>query len=101
MLLDSGKTPEQIASLRHISKSTVYSHIGYLYEKGEQVDIFHYITEEEIKKVSGACAVVSHMVYAGTVLKIDGMVVNISTNREEKNGIIFRKENRSVHAMEM
>lgn len=57
--------------------------------------------EEEIKKVSGACAVVSHMVYAGTVLKIDGMVVNISTNREEKNGIIFRKENRSVHAMEM
>ena len=57
--------------------------------------------EEEIKKVSGACAVVSHMVYAGTVLKIDGMVVNISTNREEKNGIIFRKENRSVYAMEM
>jgi len=51
MLLDSGKTPEEIAVQRNISKSTVYSHIGYLYEKGEKVDIFHYITDDEIKKV--------------------------------------------------
>ena len=57
--------------------------------------------EEEIKKVSGACAVVSRIVYAGTVLKIDGVAINISVNREERNGIIFRKESRAVSVMKI
>lgn len=59
------------------------------------------VIEEKIRRVSGASAMVSRIVYAGTVLMIDGVVMSIASTREEKNGIIFRKEKKAVNAVKM
>ena len=57
--------------------------------------------EEKIRRVSGASAMVSRIVYAGTILMIDGVVMSIATTREEKNGIVFRKDKKAVNAVKM
>ena len=46
-----GLTPEQIAEKRELNPVTIYSHLAYLYEKGEKIDIGKYITKKEILKV--------------------------------------------------
>lgn len=53
-LLKKGWSPEQIAEHRQINVLTVYSHIAYLYEKGEAVDISPYVSEEEIAEITPA-----------------------------------------------
>jgi len=45
-LLQQGKSPDQIASERNLQLLTVYSHIGTLFEKGESIEIHHYIPRE-------------------------------------------------------
>jgi len=50
-LLRQGWSPEQIAEHRQLNVLTVYSHVAYLYEKGEAVDISSYISEEEINRI--------------------------------------------------
>ena len=42
---------EAIAKERGISPITVASHLAYLYEKGENINIGNYVTKEEVKKV--------------------------------------------------
>ena len=50
-LYKQGHSPEMIAEKRDISKVTVYSHLAYLYEKGEQINIHQYVDKTSIKKV--------------------------------------------------
>ncbi len=50
-LYKQGKSVEEIAQHRSMNPITIYSHLAYLYEKGEPIDLAKYITKEEIKKV--------------------------------------------------
>lgn len=50
-MLKEGKSVDEIAKARNINPVTVYSHIAYLYEKGENIDLKKYITKEEVKRV--------------------------------------------------
>lgn len=47
-----GSSVDEIASQRAISVSTVYSHLANLYEKGENVAIWNYVSKEEAKRVA-------------------------------------------------
>jgi len=53
-MLKQGASPEEIAKERGINVITVYSHIAYLYEKGEAVDISTYISDTEINEIMQA-----------------------------------------------
>ena len=48
-----GLTPEQIAEKRNLNPVTIYSHLAYLYEKGEKIEIGRYVTKKEILQVLG------------------------------------------------
>ena len=50
-LLQSGKSPDEVAAIRNLGLSTIYSHIGYLYEKNEFDKIFDLVTQEEVERV--------------------------------------------------
>ena len=53
-LLQQGFSVEEIAAKRNLNSSTIFSHISHLYEKGEEIDISQYISEEEINTISAA-----------------------------------------------
>ena len=42
---------EEIAERRNLSPTTIYSHLADLYVKGFDIDIFSYISHEELEKV--------------------------------------------------
>ena len=46
-----GMSPEEIAKERAVSAITIYSHLAYLYEKGENIDLKKYVNKEEIVQV--------------------------------------------------
>lgn len=50
-MLKKGHTIEEIASRRSLNPSTVYSHVAYLYEKGEPVDLTNYISQKEVDTI--------------------------------------------------
>lgn len=47
-LWKAGKTLEEISKARNLSDTTIFSHLAYLYEKGEKIDVFKLINQEEI-----------------------------------------------------
>ncbi len=53
-LYKQGLSIEQIAEKRALNPVTIYSHIAYLYEKGEPIDLFNYFTEEEYERIEVA-----------------------------------------------
>ena len=53
-LLQANHSLEEIANLRDLHIKTIYSHLAYLYEKNENVDIFKYVSEEEVALVKNA-----------------------------------------------
>jgi ATP-dependent DNA helicase RecQ len=53
-LLKSGKTPAEIAVIRNIQESTIYSHLAHLYERDMISDISPYVSSEEIAKIEAA-----------------------------------------------
>jgi ATP-dependent DNA helicase RecQ len=53
-LIKSGKTPAEIATIRNIQESTIYSHLAYLYEKEMITDISPYVSSDEIAKIDAA-----------------------------------------------
>ncbi len=53
-LYKQGLSVEEIAAKRELNPVTIYSHIAYLYEKGEPIDLFKYFTEEEYERISEA-----------------------------------------------
>lgn len=52
ILLQSGKTPDEIAALREIHVTTIYSHIAKLFSEGYPIEIEHYVSAEELEKIS-------------------------------------------------
>ncbi len=53
-LLAQGFSPEQIAEKRQLTPTTVYSHIAYLYQKGEPLDLYAYIDRKEVETIKQA-----------------------------------------------
>lgn len=53
-MLKKGLNIQEIAQKRNLSPTTVFSHLGYLYEKGEPVDLSPYISQEEADQISRA-----------------------------------------------
>jgi len=53
-LYKEGFTPAEIAKAREMSETTIYSHLAYLYTKDEPVDIFKYVSIEEVSLVQEA-----------------------------------------------
>ena len=53
-LYKEGFTPTEIAKAREMSETTIYSHLAYLYTKDEPVDIFKYVSMEEVSLVQEA-----------------------------------------------
>lgn len=53
-MLKEGKSPEQVAQKRDLKIETVFSHIGYLIEKGEDFPIVDYVSFKEINKINKA-----------------------------------------------
>ena len=49
-----GLSIEAIAEKRGLNPVTIYSHIAYLYEKGEPIDLFKYFTEAEYEQIAVA-----------------------------------------------
>ncbi|MGB4838718.1 MAG: HRDC domain-containing protein, partial [Saprospiraceae bacterium] len=54
ILLGNGLNPSEISLKRGISEQTVYSHIAYLFTKGENVDIKKYINQTDVNQVEEA-----------------------------------------------
>lgn len=50
-LYQQGLKVEEIAARRELSPATIISHLTYLYENGERIDIGTYISKQEIEKV--------------------------------------------------
>lgn len=53
-LYKSGATVDEIAVHRGLSPITVISHYAYLYEKGENINIWNHLTKAEAKRVAEA-----------------------------------------------
>ena len=53
-LYKNGLSVGEIAQARGLNEVTIYSHLAYLYEKGEPVDLKKFISNEEIKEVMAA-----------------------------------------------
>lgn len=51
-LYNQGSTVEEIAAQRGISPITVFSHLAYLYEKGENVNIWAFMNKAEAEQVA-------------------------------------------------
>ena len=54
LLIQEGKTPEEISELKAVNINTIYNHLAYLHSKGKEVDLNKYITEDEVDKVKEA-----------------------------------------------
>jgi ATP-dependent DNA helicase RecQ len=53
-LYKQGLSVEDIAKERKLNPVTIYSHLAYLYEKGEPIDLFKYFSKEEYRSIEGA-----------------------------------------------
>ena len=53
-LFESGLSAEAIAQKRNLGLSTIMSHLAKLYQEGAPIDLFQFITKEEINKVGNA-----------------------------------------------
>lgn len=53
-LFKKGFSPEKIAKQKNIQEITVYSHLAHLYTRGENIDLYKYITEEDVRNIEQA-----------------------------------------------
>jgi ATP-dependent DNA helicase RecQ len=53
-LLKQGMTPEQIASMRNLHITTIFSHMAAITEKGISLNIENYISQAELERVAEA-----------------------------------------------
>lgn len=51
-----GNTVDEIAEKRGLNPLTIYSHLAYLYLKGENIDLNKYVSNEEIEQVATIAA---------------------------------------------
>lgn len=50
-LYQKGLSISEIAQQRGMQEITVYAHLAHLYEKGENIDIFHFITLGDVERI--------------------------------------------------
>ncbi len=85
---NQGMSPEEIAVQRGIHATTVYSHLAYLYEKGEDVDIKQYIPEYELRiirpLVEANPKVPAKEIYEATGEEIEYHVIRLSLSYLKK-----------------
>jgi ATP-dependent DNA helicase RecQ len=91
--LKQGLNPSEIAKKRELNEVTIYSHISHLYTKGETVDIFKYITTDEVATVKTA------WINSGREMAIAAIAEQLSTPMEYHKirlalSIILRQEGR-------
>ncbi|NPA36250.1 MAG: DNA helicase RecQ [Chlorobi bacterium] len=53
-MLKNGMTVSEIAKERNIQETTIYSHIAHLLKKDSDIDVFEFITKEELNEVKNA-----------------------------------------------
>ncbi len=53
-MLKNANSVEEIAILRELGISTIFSHLSKLYLDGENIDLMQYTTEDEISKIANA-----------------------------------------------
>lgn len=53
-LYKQGLTPSQIAQRRNLNELTIFSHLAKLYEDGNEIDLWQYLTKSEYRAISKA-----------------------------------------------
>jgi ATP-dependent DNA helicase RecQ len=53
-MLQSGLTVEEIAEKRNLGLGTIMSHLAKLYEDGLEIDLYKYVTKEDVQKIAKA-----------------------------------------------
>ena len=59
-LYKSGKSLEEIAEIRGLKSTTIFSHFSKLFQEGKSIDVHDFVSEDEIKKVKIALNSVEH-----------------------------------------
>lgn len=55
-LYKQGLSPNQIAQRRNLNELTIYSHLAKLYEDGNEIDVWQYLTKSEYRTIAEAAA---------------------------------------------
>jgi len=50
-LYKEGLTIDEIAKKRNLKSTTIFSHLAKLYTDGEDIDIYNFVTKEEVEKI--------------------------------------------------
>jgi len=53
-LYKEGLTIDEIATKRNLKPTTIFSHLAKLYTDGEDIDIYNFVTKEEVEKIRKA-----------------------------------------------
>ncbi|MFK5958555.1 MAG: DNA helicase RecQ [Lutibacter sp.] len=53
-LYKEGLTIDEISEKRHLKPTTIFSHLAKLYTDGKEIDIYSFVTKEEVEKVRTA-----------------------------------------------
>jgi ATP-dependent DNA helicase RecQ len=53
-LYKQGFAPSQIAQRRNLNELTIYSHLAKLYEDGNDIDVWQYLTKNEYRAITEA-----------------------------------------------
>ena len=53
-LYKEGLTIDEIATKRNLKPTTIFSHLAKLYTDGEDIDVYNFVTKEEVEKVRKA-----------------------------------------------
>jgi ATP-dependent DNA helicase RecQ len=53
-LYKEGFTIDEIAEKRNLKTTTIFSHLAKLYSDGKAIDIYNFVTKEEVEKVRKA-----------------------------------------------
>lgn len=60
ILLEEGKSLDEIAQQRNMQLTTIYSHLAKLYSDGYPIDIQSYVTPLELEKIKYAISITEH-----------------------------------------
>jgi ATP-dependent DNA helicase RecQ len=53
-LFKEGLSPEEISTKRDLQITTIFSHLATLYEKGRDVNLLQFVTDDDVKKIKPA-----------------------------------------------
>jgi ATP-dependent DNA helicase RecQ len=50
-LYQEGKNVVEIAAIRGLKEDTIYGHLQKIHERGDSIDLYNFISEEEVKTI--------------------------------------------------